>query len=108
MSRSRSSDWYSGRRKIVPIDTRTDCRQNGSWHRSPRTIASAPKAAAMRTIEPMFSTLVMSGQITSVSRSRSFGTTASSVSPGFRRPQAMTPEWNFIPRTPFITSGGAT
>ena len=38
----------SGRWKIVPIDTRTDCRQNGSWHRSPRIIASAPKAAEMR------------------------------------------------------------
>ena len=34
-----------GRLKIVPIDTRTDCRQNGSWQRSPRIIASTPKPA---------------------------------------------------------------
>ena len=39
------SDWTSGKLKIVPIETRTDCRQNGSWHFSPRIRASAPNPA---------------------------------------------------------------
>ena len=63
-------------------------------------LASAPKPADRRTMEPMFSTLEMSGQMTSVRRSRPFGTTWSSDIGGFRRPQARTPEWNLKPRPP--------
>ena len=94
----------SGSLKIVPIETRIDCRQNGSWHRSPRIIASTPNPAASRIKEPTLSALAISGQISSVSRAASRGTTVIDRRPPFRLPHASTPEWNFTPAISFISA----
>ena len=54
----------------------------------------------------MFSTLLISGQITSVIMRLIVFSVCSSDSRGLRLPQAMMPEWNLMPTMPFIELGG--